>query len=247
MFQFLLFFYLVYFLTRCLVEWRVCKYILLIYLISRWLDWNPWYYLSFKDRESIFNLFREEKKYIIIGLFSVFFTLLGMCLELVGIIYVFVVRPLFNKSCHELKNFFYRLSVISYKQLFLLYLIPLILTGASLWYRQDESWEIALKRISPELEKYLYLSLFSIVIVLGFFFIFYDNTKNNIANQALSAIYGLPKPSRKEHWFLRFCFWLHPETYAIAKILNLVFLYVFFIHGTFYFYLGFYTFKGVYF
>jgi hypothetical protein len=222
------------------------KYLLLIYLISRWLDWNPWNYLSHKDKESLYSLLREEKKYIIIGLISLFFTILGVLLDILGTIYVFLL-PFFKQTYQEFKNFLFRLSVISYNQLFLLYLIPLILTGAALWYRQDESWEIALKRISPELEEYIGLSLFSIVIVLGFFLLFYDNTKNNITNRALSMIYGSPKPDRKEHWFLRFCYWLHPETYAIAKILNLVFLYVLFVHGTFYFFLGFYTFKGVYF
>jgi hypothetical protein len=220
------------------------KYFLLIYLILRWLNLNPWDYLSHKDKESLYSLFREEKKYILIGLISLFFTILGVFLEILGTIYVFLL-PFFKQLYQEFKNFLFRLSVISYNQLFLLYLLPLILTGAALWYRQDESWEMALKRISPELEEYIGISLFSIVIALGFFILFYDNTKNNITNRALSVFYGSPKPKRKEHWFLRFCYWLHPETYAIAKILNLVFIYVFFVYGTFYFFLGFYTFKGV--
>lgn len=222
------------------------KYLLLIYLIARWLDWNPWDELSAKDRERLSTILREEKKDILIGLISLFFTILGVLLEILGTIYVFLL-PFFKQLYKEFKNFLFRLRTISFIQLFFLYLMPLILTGAALWYRQDESWEIALKRISPKLEELIGFSLFGIVIALGCFYLFYDNTKNNIVNKALSKVYGSPKPRREEHWFLRFCYWLHPETYALAKILNLVFLYVFFVHGTFYFFLGFYTFKGVYF
>lgn len=222
------------------------KYILFCYLVARWLNWNPWDYLSDKDKESFFTLLREEKKYILIGLISLFFTILGVLLEILGRIYVLLL-PVFKQSFQEFKNFLFRLRHIKFLPLFFLYLMPLILTGAALWYRKDESWEIALKRISPELDAFIGYGLFGLVIGLGFFYLFYDSTKNNITNKALSMVYGSPKPNRHEHWFLRFCYWLDPETYAIAKILNLVFLYVFFVHATFYFFLIFYTFKGVFF
>lgn len=230
------------------------KYIFIAFLLCQWFEWHPWRDLPYnkkiiilKERDFIIDLLKTEKKVIFFATISLIFTIFFCLVDWVFCFLLFIapgVRFLYK----EFKRFLTRLYYIRFTNLFVLYLIPALSLSFVLWYRHDETWEIALKRITPEaVQESLFIIVFSIVIVLLMFALFHDNAKNDIVNRALGIIYGTGKPHERDHWFLHFCYWLHPETYAVARYIDLLGVYLLYIHGLFYYVLGFYAFKGVFF
>lgn len=147
--------------------------------------------------------------------------------------------------CKEFGHFKARLSFLSKKLIFILYFLPVLLTSGSFYFWRDESWKIALERLTPELWDLLIYLGYSFFVCFVTFIGCHDWAKNSIINKSLTAVYGKQTPRKTDHWFLRFCYWLHPETYVIGRLFCFHILYILIIHGSYYILLGFYTFKGV--
>ena len=90
----------------------------------------------------------------------------------------------------ELGNLKARLSVISIKLIFILYFLPVLLTSAAFYFWRDESWEVALQRITPELSEVLIFLGYSFFVCFVAFIGCYDWAKNSVINKSLTVVYG---------------------------------------------------------
>lgn len=228
-------FIIIYFLFR-----------LIVYIINKYCGILFW----IERKKEIADFFRDpyNRKEILIGFFSLLLSLLALILDLTGFLLyelALILKIFFKFLSKEFGHFKARLSAISIKLIFILYFLPVLLTLGAFYLWRDESWEVALQRITPELSEVLIFLGYSFFVCFVAFIGCHDWAKNSIINKSLTVVYGQRTPKKTDHWFLRFCYWLHPETYVIGRLLAFHILYIIFIHGSYYTLLGLYIFKGV--
>ncbi len=212
---------------------------LIVYTIDKWYVIIFWE----EKKKEIADFFRDpyNRKEILIGFFSLLLSLLALILNLTGVLLYELAKILWKEFGH----FKARLSAISIKLIFILYFLPVLLTLGAFYLWRDESWEVALQRITPELSEVLIFLGYSFFVCFVVFIGCHDWAKNSVINKSLTVVYGQRTPKKTDHWFLRFCYWLHPETYVIGRLLAFHILYIIFIYGSYYTLLGLYIFKGV--
>jgi hypothetical protein len=200
--------------------------------------------------EEALESLRANQKENILAFFSLIFSISGFILNILGYLLFElskVLKVVFKVLKYEFGHFQARIKLISKKLIFILYFLPVLLTILSLFIWWDEPWSIAFKRVTPELWIVLMYICYSFFIAIIFFIILHDGAKNNIINQGFTAWFGVAKPRKSDHWFLRFCYWMHPETYVIGRACGFHVIYILLVYGSYYSLLGLYTFKGVFF
>jgi hypothetical protein len=209
------------------------------------LKYNPQYK---QIKQQILHCFKNEKKEIFLGLLSVLGSIIGFSLNLLGIVlYTLaqILKPVFKVFRKEFGHLRDRLKVLKFSFIFFIHFLPVLLGLGAYDFRKGESWEVALERIAPEFDTVLYYCISGFFFLILFFYILHEGAKNNPIGQSFNLLYGTQKPSKYDHWFLRFCFWIHPETFYIAKKLGWDVFYRLYIYGYYYAFLFLYVFKGI--
>lgn len=230
------------------------KFLIVIFILFRiivyFLDRHYGILFWYETKKEILEFFKDpyNRKAILIGFFSLVLSFIGLILNLTGFLLYelsIILKYVFKVLSKEFGHLKARLSFISIKVIFILYFLPVLLTSGALYYWRDEPWEIALERLTPELWELLIYLGYCFFVCFVTFIGCHDWAKNSVINKSLTIVYGKQTPRKTDHWFLRFCYWLHPETYVIGRLFHFHIIYIVVIYTSYYILLGFYTFKGV--